>query len=444
MIFIYIKILIFSLLLDTFISSDINIPRTKKNNSKNAIVNKTSVDTIPDVITLDYIREQLKQIKLIKDEIIKEKLKKIKYLKKKNKKKKSDDNDTKNEIEKLEKEILDIKTLCEDYIKNELKEISLLKDHIVKDKIEKDHWKKDKLIDYELNKLFLEQKRKQILESYEKFEKEQLEKKKLNEKILKEKLIKKKLKIEKFKNESIIYKIYLNIKNYFDQIIDDVPDVELTCARYFEDLFKKIFKKKKGKKKTFFELWSSFYEIVEEKVNKYQIGGYTIGVGLIAAIGKSIHSIVATSMACIKASALSAKFVAGTIKCCKLLSTTATTVCGCANIVHGTCAKCMTISGNAVKILCSAKTAGTCCEVADVVANCCKLKSLEAACTTIASPDPATKVVAIIIIVILIIILIIYLYFLIKKSGILENKHVQNVISKLEDYYKSQQILYII
>ncbi|EWC90570.1 hypothetical protein PFNF54_00617 [Plasmodium falciparum NF54] len=384
MIFIYFKILFFSLLLDTFISS----------HTKNKITDKN----------------------------------------------KNDHNNTKDEIEKLEKEILDTQTLCEDYIKNELKEISLLKDQIVKDKLEKYHWKSDKLIDYELKKLFLEQQKKKLLESYEQYQKEEQEKKKRNEKILKDKLMKKKRKIQKFKNESIIYKLFLIIKNHLVEFINVGSDIELAFPKYFEE----IFKKKKGKKKSFFELWSLFYEIMEEKVYKYQIGGYTVGIGLIAAIGKSIHSIVATPIACIKASALSAQFVAGTIKCCKLLSASAITACKCANIAYKTCTHCMTITGNTVNILCSTNAAGTCCEVADVVANCCKLKSLQTACATVASPDPATKVVAIIIIVILVIILIIYLCFLIKKSGILENEHVQKVISKLEDYYNSQQVLYII
>ncbi|SOV20993.1 Plasmodium exported protein, unknown function [Plasmodium sp. DRC-Itaito] len=436
MIFIYFKILFFSLLLDTFISSHTNIPRTNHNNSKNAAVNKTPVNTIPDVITLDYIKEQLKQIQLIKDEIIKDKLKKIKFLKKKYKsknKKNKDHNDIKEEIEKLEKEILDTKILCEDYIKNELKEISLLKDEIVKDKIESYHWKRDKLIDYELNKLFLEEKRKRLLESYEQYVKEQLEKKKMKEKILKEKQIKKKLKIEKFKNESIIYNIYLNIKNYFIEIINDVPDVELTFAKYFQDLFKK----KKGKRKTFFELWSSFYEIMEEKVHKYQLGGYTMGIGIIAAIAKSIHSIVATPMACIKFKALCAQFIAGTIKCCKAACAGATTCTSCVTTISNVCANSLGADA-AFKTLCCTTAAGKCCEVAGAVANCCKLNKLQVACVTAtASPDPATKVIAIIIIVILVIILIVYLYFLIKKSGILENEKVQKVISKLKSYYKS-------
>ncbi|SOS81762.1 Plasmodium exported protein, unknown function, putative [Plasmodium sp.] len=443
MIFIYFKILFFSLLLDTFISSHTNIPRINKNNYQNATVNKTPVDTIPDVITLDYIRDQLKQIKLIKDEIIKEKLKKIKYLKKKNKitdKNKNHDNNTKDEIEKLEKEILDTQTLCEDYIKNELKEISLLKDQIVKDKLEKYHWKKDKLIDYELKKLFLEQQKKKLLESYEQYQKEEQEKKKRNEKILKEKLMKKKRKIQKFKNESIIYKLFLIIKNHLVEFINVGSDIELAFPKYFEDTFKK----KKGKKKSFFELWSLFYEIMEEKVYKYQIGGYTVGMGLIAAIGKSIHSIVATPMACIKASALSAQFAAKTIECCKVITSTATTVCSSACASSGMCTNSMSVAKTTIHILASSSTAGKCCEIGNVVANCCKLNSLKYACTTAAAPDPATKVVAIIIIVILVIILIIYLCFLIKKSGLLENEHVQKVISKLEDYYNSQQVLYII
>ncbi|SOV84120.1 Plasmodium exported protein, unknown function [Plasmodium reichenowi] len=53
-------------------------------------------------------------------------------------KNKNDDNDTKHEIGTLVREIFHYRTLCEKYIKNELKEISLLKDQIVKDKMEKD------------------------------------------------------------------------------------------------------------------------------------------------------------------------------------------------------------------------------------------------------------------------------------------------------------------
>ncbi|SOV10292.1 Plasmodium exported protein, unknown function [Plasmodium sp. gorilla clade G2] len=361
--FIYFNILFFSLFLDTFISSHTNIPRTNNNNSKNAAVNKTPVNTIPDVITLDYIREQLKQIQLIKDEIIKDKLKKIKLLKKKYKNK-NEDNDTKREIEKLEKEILDTKILCEDYIKNELKEISLLKDEIVNDKIEKYHWKRDKLIDYELNKLFLEDKRKKMLESYEQHVKEELEKEKMKEKILKEKKIKKKLKIEKFKNESIIYNIYLNMKYYLIEFRNDVIDIELACPKYFQDLFKK----KKGKRKTFFELWTLFNEIMEEKVHKYQIGGYTMGIGIISGIAKSIHSLMPIPV----------------------------------------------------------------------------VPAKKALCVFFISPDPATKVTAIIIIVILFIILLVFLYIIHSKYGILLKENLKKVITRLEDYYNSQEVLYII
>ncbi|KYN94432.1 putative exported protein [Plasmodium gaboni] len=423
MIFIYFKILFFSLLLDTFISSHTNIPRTNHNNSKNAAVNKTPVNTIPDVITLDYIKEQLKQIQLIKDEIIKDKLKKIKFLKKKYKSKnKNDHNDIKEEIEKLEKEILDTKILCEDYIKNELKEISLLKDEIVKDKIERYHWKRDKLIDYELNRLFYEAKKKKIQQLYDTFRREKGISCKIKKK---EKRKEKKMKM-KMKMKTHIY-IYIYIYSFI----------------LFYFLVNKI--KKKRKKKTFFELWSSFYEIMEEKVHKYQLGGYTIGIGIIAAIAKSIHSIVATPMACIKESALTAKFIAGTIKCCKAVSGAAATCGSSATAATEICTKCVQIVKGTVNIICCTSAAEKCCEVTGVVANCCKLKSLQTACATAtASPDPATKVVAIIIIVILVIILIVYLYFLIKKSGILENEKVQKVISKLEDYYMSQQVLYII
>ncbi|ETW27019.1 hypothetical protein PFAG_00829 [Plasmodium falciparum Santa Lucia] len=50
--------------------------RTNNNNSKNAAINKKPIATISDIITLDYIGDQLQQIQLTKDEIIKDKLKK--------------------------------------------------------------------------------------------------------------------------------------------------------------------------------------------------------------------------------------------------------------------------------------------------------------------------------------------------------------------------------
>lgn len=77
---------------------------------------KKPIATISDIITLDYIGDQLQQIQLTKDEIIKDKLKKIKFLKNKFKNK-NDDNKTKHEIEKLEREIFDARTLCEKYKK---------------------------------------------------------------------------------------------------------------------------------------------------------------------------------------------------------------------------------------------------------------------------------------------------------------------------------------
>ncbi|ETW33533.1 hypothetical protein PFTANZ_05781 [Plasmodium falciparum Tanzania (2000708)] len=80
---IYLKILFFSLLLDTFISSHTNIPRINNVTPKNVAINISPVGPIPDVITLDYIKENLEQIRLIKDIIIKGKLKKLKVLKKK-------------------------------------------------------------------------------------------------------------------------------------------------------------------------------------------------------------------------------------------------------------------------------------------------------------------------------------------------------------------------
>lgn len=83
-----------------------NIPRINNVTPKNVAINISPVGPIPDVITLDYIKENLEQIRLIKDIIIKGKLKKLKVLKKKCKKNKKD-KEIKNEIENLEREIMD-------------------------------------------------------------------------------------------------------------------------------------------------------------------------------------------------------------------------------------------------------------------------------------------------------------------------------------------------
>ncbi|KYN94430.1 putative exported protein [Plasmodium reichenowi] len=369
---IYFNILFFALFLDTFISSHTNIPRTHNNNSKNATIKKTPVDTIPDVITLEYIREQLKQIQLIKDEIIKDKLKKIKFFKKKNKSK--NDQDLKKDIEKLETEILDTKILCDDYIKNELKEISLIKDEIVKDKIEKDQWKKNKLIDYELNRLFHEAKKKELQQLYDKYLNEQLENRKLQ-----------KHKVKK--------------------------------------------KKRKHRRKTFFELWSAFYELLEEKVHKYNIGGYTIVMGLLGAIGKSIHSIYTTCTACEVANAkVISCFISGFSK-----------------------SACITAPGATPNV--SGCIKATLCSNALSKATACAAGS--------ASIEVSSIVIAVIIIIVCLIALIGLICFLVEnKESILENKYVQKImpyiekiinskyvsrtITGLNDFYLSKQLIYII
>ncbi|ETW15671.1 hypothetical protein PFFVO_05451 [Plasmodium falciparum Vietnam Oak-Knoll (FVO)] len=377
---IYLKILFFSLLLDTFISSHTNIPRINNVTPKNVAINISPVVPIPDVITLDYIKENLEQIRLIKDIIIKGKLKKLKVLKKKCKKNKKD-KEIKNEIENLEREIMDTRKLCNNYIKNEIKEIKSLKDQIVKDKIEKDRWKKDLLIDYELKRLMYKPDIERLKQLNEEYKKEELRVAKLKDNMFK---------IYQFILYLIPYTIYYTI-----EFINNIPEVELSLPKFLK-------KKKKKKSKSFFALWSSLYEIMEEKVHKYQIGGYVLGFGLLAGIGKSIHSIVATPSVCIKYATVLAKYVALKFQCSKILAS----------------------SVNAVS---NVSRAAVCQE---------KLEFLEVACSAATtSPDPATKIVAIIIIVILVIILLVYLYYVIKKSGILENEHVQKVIAPIQTFF---------
>ncbi|SOS81607.1 Plasmodium exported protein, unknown function, putative [Plasmodium sp. gorilla clade G1] len=376
---IYLKILFFSLLLDTFISSHTNIPRTNNVTPKNVAINISPVGPIPDVITLDYIKENLEQIRLIKDIIIKEKLKKLKVLKKKCKKNKKD-KELKNEIENLEREIMNTRKLCNNYIKNEIKEIKSLKDQIVKDKIEKDRWKKDLLIDYELKRLMYKPDIERL--------------KQLNEEYKKEELRVAKLKDNMFKIYQFILYLIPNTIYYTIEFINNIPEVELSLPKFLK-------KKKKKESKSFFELWSSLYEILEEKVHKYQIGGYVLGFGLLAGIGKSIHSIFATPIVCTKSTSLAAKLYAAVASGCKALQTSGSSIyCG----------------SNAIKTYQN-------------------LEVLQSACAATVSPDPATKVVAIIIIVILVIILLVYLYYVIKNSGILENEHVQKVIAPIQTFF---------
>ncbi|CDO67246.1 Plasmodium exported protein, unknown function [Plasmodium reichenowi] len=376
---IYLKILFFSLLLDTFISSHTNIPRTNNVTPKNVAINISPVGPIPDVITLDYIKENLEQIQLIKDIIIKEKLKKLKVLKKKCKKNKKD-KELKNEIENLEREIIDTRKLCNNYIKNEIKEIKSLKDQIIKDKIEKDRWKKDLLIDYELKRLMYKPDIERLKQLYEEYKKEELRVAKLKDNM--------------FKIYQFILYLIPNTIYYTIEFVNNIPELELSLPEFLK-------KKKKTKSKSFFELWSSLYEILEEKVHKYQIGGYVLGFGLLSGIGKSIHSIVATPLVCIKYKALAAKLF----------------------LTVGS-------SGNALQTSCSAIYTGS-----KAIKACENLQILKSACAATVSPDPATKVVAIIIIVILAIILLVYLYYVIKKSGILENVHVQKVIAPIQTFF---------
>ncbi|SOV20007.1 PIR protein [Plasmodium sp. gorilla clade G2] len=361
--FIYFKIYIFFILFDTFISSNTNIPRTnnnKKNNPKNVTTDITPLGPVPDIITLDYIRELLIHIQLIKDEVIKEKLKKIKLLKKQSKDNKND-KDLKKEIDHLEKEIIDTRLLCKDYIKNELKEIKVLKDQIVKDKIEQYRWNKDKLIDSELNKLFLQAQMKRDKILYEQNMKKQLENPVLQKEIFKTdriilKILQKiynfftefiknipqlefsfpKYSISKYFTEIIndipkveltsdsnfisiyiieIIKKILELKlafekyymNYFyNKIIKYIPEVELSFGKYLDDKLKKIhnkvFKRKskcksKRKSRTFFQVWSAFHDWLEEKAIKYHIGAYTFFFAVIFTMAKVLKVVIETCVA---------------------------------------------------------------------------------------------------------------------------------------------------
>ncbi|SOV20006.1 Plasmodium exported protein, unknown function [Plasmodium sp. gorilla clade G2] len=349
--FICFKIYIFFILFDTFISSNTNIPRTnnnKNNNPKNVTTDITPLGPVPDIITLDYIRELLIHIQLIKDEVIKEKLKKLKLLKKQSKDNKND-KDLKNEIEHIEKELIDTKLLCKDYIKNELEEIKILKDQIVNDKIDQYRWKGDKLIDYELKRLFFEARLKKDKKLYEQYMKKQIQNYVIQKEILDfDKII---LKIsQNIINILIIILIKILeadsksckkfIKDYFTEIINDIPEVELTSHNKFISIFftkiimyiaevilafdkfyisyynkitkhipavelsfgkhlddklrkihNKVFKSKR-KKRTFFELWSAFHDWLEEKAIKYHIGGYTLFFTLVSTIANILKNTI--------------------------------------------------------------------------------------------------------------------------------------------------------
>ncbi|SCQ12630.1 PIR protein [Plasmodium gaboni] len=354
--FICFKIYIFFILFDTFISSNTNIPRTnnnKNNNPKNVTTDITPLGPIPDIITLDYISEVLKHIELIKDEVIKEKLKKLKLLKKKSKDNKND-KDLKKEIDHLEKEIIDTRLLCKDYIKNELKEIKVLKDQIVNDKIKQYPWNKDKLIDSELNKLFLQAQMKRDKILYEQYMKEQLQNPVLQKEIFKTYGIIQKIlqRINNFFTEFIrniprlvlsfgkdfMRDIYIDIINnvpqlelsfekyfinhnyndiikhkqelhfsfrkysiskYFTEILSDLPEVELSFGKYLDDKLRKIhnkfFKSKsksKRKSRTFFQVWSAFHDWLEEKAIKYHIGAYTFFFAVISTIAKVLKVLI--------------------------------------------------------------------------------------------------------------------------------------------------------
>ncbi|SCQ12628.1 Plasmodium exported protein, unknown function [Plasmodium gaboni] len=340
--FICFKIYIFFILFDTFISSNTYIPRTnnnKNNNPKNVTTDITPLGPVPDIITLDYISEHLKQIQLIKDEVIKEKLKKLRLLKKKSKDNKND-KDLKNEIEHLEKELIDTRLLCKDYIKNELEEINILKDQIVNDKIDQYRWTGDKLIDYELKKLFFQARLKKDKKLYEQYMKKLYQNYVIEE--------------DNFKMDKIILKILQRINNFFTEfiknisqlelsfgkdfmsdnyidiinnipqlelsfgkvfmsdnyidIINNIPQLELSFGKYLDDKLRKIhnkfFKRKsksksksKRKSRTFFELWSAFHDWLEEKAIKYHIGAYTLFFTLVSTIANILDSIITVSTA---------------------------------------------------------------------------------------------------------------------------------------------------
>lgn len=108
------------------------------------------------------------------------------------------------------KEIISNIPLCKNYIENELKEIKILKDQIVNNKIEQYRWRKEKSINTESNKPFLQAKMKK-------------DKKQLQYTSLKK---------ENLKTYGIILKILQRIINFFTEIIKNIPEVELAIGKH--------------------------------------------------------------------------------------------------------------------------------------------------------------------------------------------------------------------
>lgn len=147
-----------------------------------------------------------------------------------------------NDKEKLNQ--LNKKDSYRKYIKKELSEIKLLKDQIIQDKIEKRRLKTDKLIDYELTKLLLKEEKRQFELSDE--YKEQQKKKKakmLKLKKRKEKYNRIKLSIKKsIKKQlrNIKLAIYKMLEKIFDRDMWDKVFYFIYRVTFIEIIFKKL------------------------------------------------------------------------------------------------------------------------------------------------------------------------------------------------------------
>ncbi|KYN97453.1 putative exported protein [Plasmodium gaboni] len=129
------------------------------------------------------------------------------------------------------------------YIKKELSEVRLLKDQIIQDKIKKSRLKKDNLIDYELTKLLLEEEKRQLELSSEYIEQQKIKKaKKLKMQKKEEKYDKFKLSIKK-SIKKLLRKINLVIYKMLEKIFDGDKWYRVFYYIYRVTLIKIIFKK---------------------------------------------------------------------------------------------------------------------------------------------------------------------------------------------------------
>ncbi|SOV18375.1 Plasmodium exported protein, unknown function [Plasmodium gaboni] len=129
------------------------------------------------------------------------------------------------------------------YIKKELSDVRLLKDQIIQDKIKKSRLKKDNLIDYELTKLLLEEEKRQLELSSEYIEQQKIKKaKKLKMQKKEEKYNKFKLSIKK-SIKKLLRKINLVIYKILEKIFDGDKWYRVFYYIYRVTLIKIIFEK---------------------------------------------------------------------------------------------------------------------------------------------------------------------------------------------------------